>query len=103
MYDATGTFSRLLAPGPASSVVTLTDKDGNDIAAYEIAFKLNVIALQNSVSAQEILDFKKGCSKYCGLKLGFRNTIKVLPGKPAASTHPAHPRMQSYHTLSQAP
>lgn len=94
LYDA-GTFPTLLAPGPASSVLTLTDKDGNDIAAYEIAFKLNVIALQNSVSAQEILDFKKGCSKYCGLKLGFRNTIKVLPGKPAASTVPFIPAFRA--------
>lgn len=70
-------------------MVTIQDKDGNDVAAYEIAFKLNVIALQNSISSQEILDFKKGCSKYCGLKLGFRNTIKVPRCKPSGTAHSA--------------
>lgn len=78
VHAVSGSFSGILAAKPAFSVVNLTDKDGRTIGAYELAFKLNVVALTNSVSNQEILDFKKGCSKYCGLKLGFRSSIKVL-------------------------
>eukprot|EP00892_Ulva_mutabilis_P001323 jgi/Ulvmu1/11191/UM072_0027.1 len=73
-----GSLPALLAPRPAEAVVTLTDKDGRSIEAYELAFKLNIVALVSSVGDQEILDFKKGCSKYCGLKLGFRSTIKDI-------------------------
>ena len=48
-------------------------------------FKLNVVALANSIGDQEILDFKKSCSKYCGLELGYRSTIKVLQNGAATS------------------
>jgi hypothetical protein len=67
-----------MSPGKASPIVTLTDSNGDVFTAHELKFTLNIVTPQNTVTSQEILDFKTSSSKYSELRIGFRPSIKVL-------------------------
>lgn len=72
-----GTSIFLLQPRIADAVVTLTDSDGELFTAHELKFSLTIVTPQNTITSQEILDFRTSSSKYCELKIGFRNGMKV--------------------------
>jgi hypothetical protein len=76
-HQSAGTFLPMLCQAPAEALVTLKNESGEDFTAYEMEFGLEIVALQNTINAQEILDFKRTYGKYCGLKVGFRSNVLV--------------------------
>ena len=75
----------MIQPRIAEAVVTLTGSDGEVFTAHELKFSLTIVTPQNTITSQEILDFRTSSSKYCELKIGFRNGIKVCFSTPAVT------------------
>lgn len=74
------TAGGIVCPSSSAAFTTLQDKNGKDFGVYEVAFNLNIVALQSSVTPETILEFQSLYKKYAGLKIGFRNSMQVRAG-----------------------